>query len=303
MSVPFLREDSLPAGAVERVAPGVRRVLCDNPGPFTWRGTNSWIIGEGEVAILDPGPEDATHLAALLAATRGERITHILVSHTHRDHSPGAAALQAATGARTCGFGPHLTPPEESGEGADQGFTPDLRVADGEAIAGRGWRLTALHTPGHCANHLCFALEGSGVLFSADHVMSWSTSVVSPPDGSMRAYMASLAKLRAREGTDRLYLPGHGPPLHEPMPFLDALALHRQRREARVIAALRDQGPLTAEALVGPVYGPMDPKLIRAAGRSLLAQLIMLEEEGAAVREGALWRLAPVAGGRHRVEA
>ncbi|MCU0887225.1 MAG: MBL fold metallo-hydrolase [Rubritepida sp.] len=292
MSVPFLREDALAPGAVERVAPGVRRVLCNNPGPFTWRGTNSWIIGGGgSVAVLDPGPEDAGHLAALLAATEGERITHILVSHTHRDHSPGAAALQAATGAPTYGFGPHLTPREQGGEGGDHGFLPDVRVADGEAIEGDGWRLTALHTPGHCGNHLCFALDGTGVLFSADHVMSWSTSVVSPPDGSMRAYMASLAKLRAREGTDRLYLPGHGPPLPEPMPFLDALALHRQRREARIVAALRAQGPMTLEALVGPVYGPMDPKLINAAARSLLAQLILLEEEGAATRDGALWAL------------
>jgi glyoxylase-like metal-dependent hydrolase (beta-lactamase superfamily II) len=293
MSVPFLREDALAHGAVERVAPLVRRVLCNNPGAFTWRGTNSWIIGSGgSVAVLDPGPEDAAHLAALLAATRGERITHILVSHTHRDHSPGAAALKAATGAPTFGFGPHMTPPGQGGEGGDHGFLPDVAVPDGGVIEGDGWRLVALHTPGHCGNHLCFALEGTGVLFSADHVMSWSTSVVSPPDGSMRAYMASLARLRAREGTDRLYLPGHGPPLPEPMPFLDALALHRQRREARIRAALREQGPSSVEALVGPVYGPMDPQLLAAAGRSLLAQLIMLEEEGMARREGGLWRLA-----------
>jgi len=293
MSVPFLREDALAHGAVERVAPLVRRVLCNNPGAFTWRGTNSWIIGGGgSVAVLDPGPEDAAHLAALLAATRGERITHILVSHTHRDHSPGAAALKAATGAPTFGFGPHMTPPGQGGEGGDHGFLPDVAVPDGGVIEGDGWRLVALHTPGHCGNHLCFVLEGTGVLFSADHVMSWSTSVVSPPDGSMRAYMTSLARLRAREGTDRLYLPGHGPPLPEPMPFLDALARHRQRREARIRAALREQGPSTVEALVGPVYGPMDPQLLAAAGRSLLAQLIMLEEEGVARREGGLWRLA-----------
>jgi glyoxylase-like metal-dependent hydrolase (beta-lactamase superfamily II) len=303
MSVPFLREDALVPGEVGPIVPGVRRVLCDNPGPFTWRGTNSWIIGGGgSVAILDPGPEDSRHLAALLAATRGERVTHILVSHTHRDHSPGVAALQAATGARSYGFGRHMTPPGEGGEGGDHGFTPDAALPDGATVEGDGWRLTALHTPGHCGNHLCFALEGTGVLFSADHVMSWSTTVVSPPDGSMRAYMVSLAKLRAREGTDRLYLPGHGPPLPEPMPFLDALALHRQRREARVVAALREQGPMRVEALVGPVYGPMDPQLIKAAGRSLLAQLIMLEEEGAARREGELWALAPTGGGRSRPE-
>jgi glyoxylase-like metal-dependent hydrolase (beta-lactamase superfamily II) len=292
MSVPFLREDVLEPGAVEHIAPGVRRVLCHNPGPFTFRGTNSYLIGGGDsVAVLDPGPEDAAHLAALLAATKGERITHILVSHTHRDHSPGAAALQEATGAATHAYGPHATPPEEGGEGGDHAFRPDHRVPDGGAIEGAEWRLTALFTPGHCGNHLCFALEGTGILFSADHVMSWSTSVVSPPDGDMRAYMTSLAALRAREGVDRLYLPGHGPKLPDPMPFLDALAQHRAKREARILQALRENGPLSVEALVGPVYGPMDPKLIKAAGRSLLAQLIMLEGEGRAAREGEVWRL------------
>lgn len=292
MSVPFLREDGLAPGAVERIAPGVRRILCDNPGAFTWRGTNTYLIGGGaSVAVLDPGPADAAHLQAILEATRGERITHILVSHTHRDHSPGAAALQAATGAPAYAHGPHATPPEEGGEGGDHDFQPDHRLADGAAVEGRDWRLTALFTPGHCGNHLCFALEGTGILFSADHVMSWSTSVVSPPDGDMRAYMTSLAKLRAREGQDRLYLPGHGPKLPEPMPFLDALAQHRQRREARIVQALREGGPMTAEALVGPVYGPMDPRLIKAAGRSLLAQLLVLEQDGVARREGEAWRL------------
>ncbi|MFN3448638.1 MAG: MBL fold metallo-hydrolase [Roseococcus sp.] len=292
MSVPFLREDGLAPGAVERIAPGVRRILCDNPGAFTWRGTNTYLIGGGaSVAVLDPGPDDPAHREAILAATRGERITHILVSHTHRDHSPGAAALQAATGAPSYAFGPHATPPEEGGEGGDHDFQPDHRLADGALLEGGDWRLAALFTPGHCGNHLCFALEGTGILFSADHVMSWSTSVVSPPDGDMRAYMTSLAKLRAREGRDRLYLPGHGPPLPEPMPFLDALAQHRQRREARIVEALRAQGPLSVEALVGPVYGPMDPRLIKAAGRSLLAQLLVLEQDGVAAREGEAWRL------------
>jgi glyoxylase-like metal-dependent hydrolase (beta-lactamase superfamily II) len=265
--------------------------VCNNPSAFTYRGTNSYIIGRGQVAVMDPGPIDEAHLAALLAATAGETITHIVVTHTHRDHSPGAGPLQAATGAKTYGFGPHMTPADQGGEGGDHSFRPDVTVPDGGVIEGAGWKLHAIHTPGHCGNHLCFALEGTGILFSADHVMSWSTSVVSPPDGNMRDFMTSLARLRAREGQDRLYLPGHGPKLPDPMPFLDGLAEHRRRREARIIAALREGGTMEIPALVGQVYGPLDPKLVTAAGRSLLAQLIMLEEDGVAAREAEAWRL------------
>jgi glyoxylase-like metal-dependent hydrolase (beta-lactamase superfamily II) len=156
-------------------------------------------------------------------------------------------------------------------------------------VEGGDWRVTALFTPGHCANHLCFGLDGTGILFSADHVMSWSTSVVSPPDGNMRAFMQSLGKLRAREGQDSLYLPGHGPRLPDPMPFLDALAAHRMKREQRIMAALRTHGPVSLEALVGPVYGPLDPRLAGAAARSMLAQLLMLEEDGAAFQQEGLW--------------
>jgi glyoxylase-like metal-dependent hydrolase (beta-lactamase superfamily II) len=292
MGIPFRRDDALVPGAVEDAAPGVRRVLCGNPSAFTFRGTNTYLIGRGRgVAVLDPGPEDAAHLAALLAATRGETVSHIIVSHTHRDHSPGAAALAAATGAPTYGHGPHLTPPDQGGEGGDHAFRPDTRLADGEAVEGDGWRLTALHTPGHCGNHLCFALEGTGTLFSADHVMSWSTSVVSPPDGDMAAYMRSLQRVRERE--DRLLLPGHGPAITDPQPFLAALAAHREEREARVAEALSQAGrPATAADLVAPVYGPLDPRLVAAAGRSLLAHLIKLEAEGAARREGEAWRPA-----------
>lgn len=289
MTIPFLKEDRLPVGEVEEVAPGIRRILCGNPGPFTFRGTNTWLIGHGgSVAVLDPGPEDAAHLAAILRATAGERVTHILVSHTHRDHSPGAVALQRATGAPILGFGPHLTPPGPGGEGADHAFRPDIALPDGATIEGETWRLAALHTPGHCANHLCFALEGRGILFSADHVMSWSTSVVSPPDGDMAAYMQSLARLAARE--DRLLLPGHGPPLPDPAPFLAALAAHRREREAKVLAALRAARRATAAELVAPVYGPeLDARLKPAAARSLLAHLIKLEREGAAQSDGEAW--------------
>jgi glyoxylase-like metal-dependent hydrolase (beta-lactamase superfamily II) len=288
MSIPFRREDALPPGVPEEVAPGVRRILCDNPGPFTFRGTNTYLIGRGEVAVLDPGPVEEAHLAAILRATEGERITRVLVSHTHRDHSPGVATLQAATGARSIGFGPHLTPPEIGGEGADHAFRPDMALPDGAAVEADAWRVTALHTPGHCANHLCFALEtdaGGGVLFSADHVMSWSTSIVSPPDGDMAAYMASLAKVAARD--DRLYLPGHGPPLPDPAPYVAALAAHRAEREARVLDALRAARRATAVELVPAAYGDaLDKRLVPAAARNVLAHLIKLADEGAALRDG-----------------
>jgi glyoxylase-like metal-dependent hydrolase (beta-lactamase superfamily II) len=282
MSIPFLRDDPLPVGEVQEVAPGIRRILCGNPGPFTWRGTNTWLIGRGHVAVLDPGPADAAHLDAILAATAGEAISHILVSHTHRDHSPGVSALQAATGAPSHGFGPHMTPPDQGGEGGDHAFVPDVTLADGAVLEEFG--LTALHTPGHCGNHLCFLRE-DGVTFSADHVMSWSTTVVSPPDGDMAAYMASLDRLAQRQS--HLYLPGHGPPLPNPAPFVAALVAHRRDREARVLDALRAARRATALELVPPVYGPvLDPKLVPAAARSLLAHLIKLAAEGAAARDG-----------------
>ena len=296
MGPDFRRDDSLAPREVEWVAPGVRRILCDNPGPFTYRGTNTYLIGRGEVAVLDPGPVDEAQLAAILRAVEGERVTRILVSHTHRDHSPGVAALVAATGAETLGFGPHVTPPGEGGEGGDPLFDPDRRLADGEVVEGDGWRLEALHTPGHCANHLCFALEAEealappGLLFSADHVMSWSTSVVSPPDGDMADYMRSLERVAAR--ADRLLLPGHGPAHDAPGPFIAALIAHRREREARVLDALRAAGgAVGAAALVPAVYGPaLEPRLAPAAARSLLAHLVKLAREGLAVAEEGTFR-------------
>jgi glyoxylase-like metal-dependent hydrolase (beta-lactamase superfamily II) len=278
MAIAFLRDDPLPHGAVEDTAPGVRRVVCNNPSAFTFRGTNTYIVGRGRVAVMDPGPENAAHLAAILAATQGETVTHVIVTHTHRDHSPGTAALVAATGATTYGFGPHMTPPDQGGEGGDHGFRPDVTVPEGGVVEGDDWRLTALHTPGHCANHLCFAMDGNGVLFSADHVMGWSTSVVSPPDGDMTDYMASLERLIARD--DAMLLPGHGPAIRDPKPFMQALRAHRLEREAKVLEALTAAVMAPVEELVAPVYGPLDPKLVPAAGRSLLAHLVKLEREG-----------------------
>lgn len=290
MSPEFRRDDPIRPGEPAELMPGVRRLLCANPGPFTFHGTNTWIIGRGRVAVLDPGPEDAAHLAAILEATRRERIVAILVSHTHRDHSPGAAALARATGAPTHGFGPHATSREDGDEGGDHGFTPDVTLLDGAALEGDDWRVTALHTPGHCANHLCFALAPAGVLFSADHVMGWSTSVVSPPDGDMGAYMASLA--RVAERPEDLFLPGHGPPVAEPQRFSAALLAHRRLREARVLESLVAQRAATAADLVLPVYGPrLDPRLAPAAARSLLAHLLKLEAEGRVTCDAGVWRL------------
>ena len=284
MAVPFLRESAPAPGEVEQTTPLVRRVLCNNPSAFTYRGTNTYIIGRGQVAVLDPGPEDAEHLAAILRAVEGETVTHIIASHTHRDHSPGAHALAAATGATTYGFGRHMTPPDQGGEGGDHSFDPQVKVPDNGRILGDGWALSALHTPGHCGNHLCFELEGTGTLFSADHVMSWSTSVVSPPDGDMAAYMRSLDRLRGREGRDSLFLPGHGPPLPEPARFVQKLWDHREERERRVLAALAKAGTATADELVGAVYGPLDPRLVKPAARSLLSHLLKLEQEEVVAR-------------------
>ena len=207
-------------------------------------------------------------------------MTHVIVTHTHRDHSPGTAALVAATGAKTYGFGPHMTPPDQGGEGGDHGFRPDVDRArwrrGGESD---DWRLTALHTPGHCANHLCFAMEGNDVLFSADHVMGWSTSVVSPPDGDMTDYMASLDRLIARD--DAVLLPGHGPAiLATRSRSWKRCGTHRLEREAKVLEALTAAVMAPVEDLVAPVYGPLDPKLVPAAGRSLLAHLEKLRREG-----------------------
>lgn len=292
MSIPFLKEDPLPTGVVEELGrpggPRIRRIRCGNPGAFTFLGTNTYLIGEGRVTVLDPGPLDTAHHAAILDALRGEVVSHVLVSHTHMDHSPGAAPLGAATDAPTLGFGPHRTP-TAPGEGGDMAFRPDITLADGAVLEGDGWRLTALHTPGHCANHLCFALEEEGILFSGDHVMSWSTSVVSPPDGDMAAYMAGLERLAGRG--DRLFLPGHGAPLPDPAPFTRALLAHRQAREAALLTALGETGPATVPALVERLYSPIDPRLLPAAGRSLLAHLLKLRAEGQVREDGAAWHV------------
>ena len=280
----FLSEPSVEYGAVSVVSPLIRRVVAPNPGPFTYHGTGTYIVGHGDVAVIDPGPDIPSHVAALLAALGGERVSHILVTHTHRDHSPAAAALKAATGAPTLGFGPHAGgagPAVE--EGADHDFVPDRALRDDDVIAGAGWTLEAVHTPGHTSNHLCFGLREEGAFFPGDHVMGWSTTIVSPPDGDMADYRASLARLAQRD--DAIYYPTHGPAITDPAAFLAGLAAHRAGREAAVIACL-DDGIAEIPAMVHHIYQGLDPCLYGAAGRSVLAHLIQVVDEGRAVVEG-----------------
>jgi glyoxylase-like metal-dependent hydrolase (beta-lactamase superfamily II) len=288
VEIPFHREFAFEYGKLEPVAPGIRRIVANNPGPFTFRGTGTYVVGEGEVAVIDPGPDLAEHVDALLASLAQERITHILVTHTHRDHSPAAAAVKAATGASTYGFGPHAGGRRGDAavfeEGGDWDFAPDIVIKDGDEIAGAGWRFEAVHTPGHTSNHLCFALPDQGILFSGDHVMGWSTSVIAPPDGDMAAYMASLDKLLHRH--DAVYWPTHGPAITEPKEHVRAFIAHRREREAGVIACL-EAGVGHIDAMVERLYVGLNPNLKRAAGRSLLAHLIDLTGRSAVFCEGA----------------
>jgi glyoxylase-like metal-dependent hydrolase (beta-lactamase superfamily II) len=274
-----------PPRALTRLSPLVRRLVAPNASPFTFNGTCTYIVGEGAVAIVDPGPDDDSHLAAMLAAVEGERVEIILVTHTHRDHTAGLKRLRAATGARVVGAAP-FAPRGDGAAGLDSAhdtdYSPDAVLIDGERLQGQGFSLEAVATPGHCSNHLCFALLDEGALFSGDHVMAWSTSVVAPPDGSMRAYMASLDKLRGRAET--VYWPGHGGPVVEPQRYLRALIHHRRQREASILAALGG-GPQTIPAIVAKVYVGINPALTRAAGLSTLAHLEDLGERGFVVAE------------------
>ena len=286
VEIPFRREFAFEYGRLEEVAPGIRRIVARNPGPFTFRGTGTYVVGEGKVAVIDPGPDLPEHIEALLMDLAGEEVTHILVTHTHRDHSPAAAAVKASTGAPTYGFGPHAGGKRgDAGveEGGDWDFVPDIVIGDGGEIVGDGWRFEAVHTPGHTSNHLCFALPDRGVLFSGDHVMGWSTSVIAPPDGNMAAYMASLDKLLARR--DAVYWPTHGPAITDPQAHVRAFVAHRREREAGIVECI-SAGVETIEAMVERLYAGLDPSLKRAAGRSVLAHLIDLRERGLVACDG-----------------
>ncbi|WP_416385207.1 MBL fold metallo-hydrolase [Sphingomonas sp. LY54] len=278
-------------GTIESVEPLVRRVLAPNPSAFTYSGTQTFIVGTGAVAVIDPGPDLPEHVEALLAALKDETIAAILCTHTHRDHSPAAALLQAATGAPIIGCAA-LTMDDE-GPRADAAFDaeylPDRVLADGEGLEGEGWTLEAVATPGHTSNHLCFALPESGALFSGDHVMGWSTTIVSPPDGDMADYMESLEKLQARD--DRIYYPAHGPAIERPKRLVRGMIGHRRQREGQILRRLREGSGFIPD-MVASMYKGIDPRLHGAAGRSVLAHLIDLETRGLVARQGEGWSLA-----------
>jgi glyoxylase-like metal-dependent hydrolase (beta-lactamase superfamily II) len=298
--IPFDRSFDLPPGRVEEIASGVRRLLCDNPSPFTFKGTVSYIVGRGAVAIVDPGPDDARHIAALLEAVRGETVTHVLVTHTHRDHSPAAAAIKAATGALVVAEGPHrparslnIGEAKRLDASADMEFRPDLALPDGEVVEGTGWSLEGVATPGHTANHMAFGLRGTDLLFCGDHVMAWSTPVVAPPDGAMSDYMASLRKLARRPET--VYFPGHGGAVREAPRFVAHYIRHREGREASILHRL-DKGAADIPTLVRAIYIGLDPRLIGAAGLSVLAHLEDLVARGVVATDG-----APAISGTYRL--
>ncbi|WP_295814171.1 MBL fold metallo-hydrolase [uncultured Nitratireductor sp.] len=264
-------------GEAVKVAPNVLRLTVNNPSAFTFHGTNSYIVGDSSLAVIDPGPEDEAHLQALLKAIDERPVSHIFVSHTHRDHSPLAARLARRTGAVICAEGPHRaaralrigeTNPLDAS--ADMDFRPDRPLADNELVEGDGWTIRAIHTPGHAANHAAFALEDTGILFSADHVMAWATSIVAPPDGAMSDYMTSLDRLLERD--DTVFFPGHGSRVKNPQRFMRGLKAHRKMRERAILERVA-RGDRTIPQMVGAIYRDTDPRLHGAAALSVLAHL------------------------------
>lgn len=287
--IPFVREFDFQYGRVDRVSPLIRRVIADNPGPFTFTGTGTYIIGHDTpgagVAVIDPGPLDDAHLQALLAAVQGQRVSHVLVTHTHRDHVPLARPFAGATGATVLAAQPplrtiHASAPLDEDE--DETFVPDVVLSGGERIEGDGWTLEAMATPGHASNHMAFALLDENALFSGDHVMGWSTTVVAPPDGNMTAYMASLEAVIARDFS--ILWPTHGAPVTDVAPFLAAYRAHRLGREAQVMARLQ-AGDRTIADMVPTLYAAVDRRLWPAASLSVWAHLIALVETGRVVAE------------------
>ena len=299
--IPFDKKLDLAPDTVDEPVPGIRRVMADNPGPFTFKGTMSYIVGRGDVAIVDPGPADERHIAALLEAVRNETVKAILVTHTHRDHSPAVPAVKAATGATVYAEGPHRAArPLHIGEhnrldaSGDRDFKPDVALKDGEVVSGDGWTIEAVTTPGHTANHMAYAFKENNTLFAGDHVMGWATSIVAPPDGAMSDYMASLQKLARRN--EATYLPGHGPAIRDASRFVNYYILHRKAREASILHRLA-KGETDIPSIVRAIYIGIDPRLTGAAGLSVLAHMEDLVTRGLVETEGApaidgLYRLA-----------
>ena len=295
--IPYVRDIEIEYGRCDQVSPLIRRVTANNPGPFTFKGTGTYIVGRGEVAVIDPGPDDPAHLAAILAAVAGETITHILITHHHSDHSPLAGALKAATGAPIHGCAVAGHEEDDTGEvkmeaGHDHDFAPDVSLCGGGTVRGKGWTMEAIATPGHTSNHICYALAEENCLFSGDHIMGWSTTVITPPDGDMSDYLASLDTIRARK-FDTLW-PTHGPPILKVDAFIAAYAEHRQERVDQILNALKT-GPASIRDLTPRLYADVDSKLWPAASRSMQAAMIHLERLGQIAAEGpeGAYRLAP----------
>ena len=276
------------AETVAQLSPLVRLVVCDNPGPFTFTGTCTYIVGRGAVAIIDPGPENDGHVAALLDAVKGESVRHIVLTHTHRDHSPAARVLAEKTGAKIVGCAPYVAKPgAPSGldSAHDTDYAPADVLADGDILKGDGFTLEAIATPGHASNHVAYALREENALFSGDHVMAWSTSIVAPPDGSMTDYMASLDKLRAR--SEAIYWPGHGGPVKDPPRYLRALAHHRRLRESAILNRIA-AGDTKIPDMVERIYENLDPRLRGAAALSVYAHIEDLVARGVIGVDGPL---------------
>ncbi|RAK58806.1 MBL fold metallo-hydrolase [Phenylobacterium hankyongense] len=287
--IPYVRQIEFEYGRCDQVSPLIRRVIANNPGPFTFTGTGTYIVGRDEVAVIDPGPDDPAHLEAILAAVAGERVTHILITHHHADHSPLAGALKAATGATIYGCAVAAPEADDTGEvrmeaGHDHDFRPDVSLCGGGEVSGPGWTLEAIATPGHTSNHICYALKEENCLFSGDHIMGWSTTVITPPDGDMTDYLRSLELIRAR-GFSTLW-PTHGPPIRAVTPFIDAYLEHRQERVEQILKALA-AGPARIADLVPRLYADVDARLWPAAARSMLAAMIHLAREGRITADGA----------------
>jgi len=288
--LPFRKEIEFAYGEAKELAPGIVRIVANNPSAFTYKGTNTYILGQGrDVFLIDPGPADSAHLDAILAALAGRKLTHIVVTHTHHDHVDGLPALQERTGALTAGFGRTVARPGKTraspagGEYVEKDFKPDVVLKDGDRLEGLDFALQALHTPGHAPDHLCFALEGTKLFFSGDHVMGWNTSVVAPPEGSMSAYLGAMERLLKRE--DEIYFPGHGGRVYEPQRLVKAYILHRRMREQSILECVRN-GQTTIPEIVAVIYRGIDPRLVKAASLSVAAHIEHLVERGLLICEG-----------------
>jgi glyoxylase-like metal-dependent hydrolase (beta-lactamase superfamily II) len=287
--IPYVRDIDIVYGRCDQASPLIRRVTANNPGPFTFKGTGTYIVGRGEVAVIDPGPDDPAHLEAILAAIPGETVSHIVITHHHSDHSPLAGPLKARTGAPIYGCAVASAHEDDHGEvkmeaGHDLGFQPDISLCGGGTITGPGWTLEAIPTPGHTSNHLCYAFPEERACFTGDHIMGWSTTVITPPDGDLSDYLASLDAIRTR-GFETLW-PTHGPPIRDVTAFIDAYTAHRHERLDQILTAL-EAGPARIRELVPRLYADVDARLHPAAARSMLAGMVHLTREGRLATDGA----------------